>query len=426
MFGRPPADVAAAAAAAEFGRLEAVHRSRRFVPWPVVWTLTGAAAGLAVLAGGARLGVLAVGLVPLALLGIGGYLLLPPAGGRRWVALYEHGLVQAVPGAGWVRAVPWADVVAVESGPLAGDLELVLAPGRPPGPLRGWFAAFGESAPLLAGINRHVRPSGVGRDPTGPAVRADELVGLSPAIDGERLRLRRQQARRSLAGLVAVGLLPALLYPAYMTISPRPAAAGAADRVPAAAPASTPAATLDDTPTAEPTTPTPTARPTATPMPTLDTPADVSGYDKFCHGWTFPGAAAYAGRGPHPIEFADITPDFLPDSDLPAAPRGWSTRDPRAVQLVACVTKTPGPVVRNCRYRDLAQPVPLRWLDFSITIRTAGTGRQLARIRVRGRASDCYDVIIYKRGEKPLPQYSTLTPGQLRSVFGRYVTSRVT
>jgi hypothetical protein len=157
-------------------------------------------------------------------------------------------------------------------------------------------------------------------------------------------------------------------------------------------------------------------------------PTDTYGFLAVCRGRTFPGAARYAGAGPHPIEFSNATveaPDGIVDLDAPAAVLArWETRDVRKVQLVACVTMSKGAPARTCRYAG-EPPATLYWRGYRIVLREARTGRQVGpTTRLRGELLQCAELVMANPDGTLDSQFSGISGRQLERVFAAYHSGR--
>jgi len=188
--------IATEAARNNLGTSGGVYRSRRTTAPRTVWWLAGSAAAVTLFAFAAGVGLLAVVAGPLTLLGILGYVfLLPPGGGRRWVGVYEHGLVELSHEHRWPVAVRWENVrsvvheseperMLVAFEPLGDDPTVVLS-----------ITGYGRRADLVATIERYVQPlllararaalRDEGRASFGPlAVTPEGLVRALPGVPG--------------------------------------------------------------------------------------------------------------------------------------------------------------------------------------------------------------------------------------------------
>jgi hypothetical protein len=192
MVVRPPVGVQEVAAQNQLGRVDRSFDNHRRPSTPVVGTVVGVAALAATVAGFAGQAAVAIALGPLTLLGIAAYAwLLPPPGGRRWVVLYEHGLIDTRPPA--TRAVRWDDVSEVEHGP--DGTVLTARQGGPDETARVWLGGLGAPDRVAAAVDRHVQPRALARaeadlESTGRAVFGGLIVerdGLRRASDGEAL-----------------------------------------------------------------------------------------------------------------------------------------------------------------------------------------------------------------------------------------------
>jgi hypothetical protein len=152
------------------------------------------------------------------------------------------------------------------------------------------------------------------------------------------------------------------------------------------------------------------------------------GFVEVCRGATFPGAARYAGAGPHPIEFSNATtnaPDGIDDLEAPDSVLArWGTKDVAKVQLVACITMTKGAAARKCGY--IGKPaVTLYWRDYRIVVREARTGRQVGpAARVRGEVVKCAELVLANPDGTLDSQFSGISARQLQRVFTSYHSGR--
>lgn len=155
---RGPIDQAAAAAG--LGRPGGTFRNVRSIPPAVAWALVGGAAAWGLLLSISGASVVAPLVVPVVLiiLVVVRYRA-TPAGGRRWLMLYEHGLAEVASspmgGPAQVRLVRWSDVPDMRLADFvpAGRLRAALAPHAPlpPRPARtGMALGFAALAILPA------------------------------------------------------------------------------------------------------------------------------------------------------------------------------------------------------------------------------------------------------------------------------------
>lgn len=151
------------------------------------------------------------------------------------------------------------------------------------------------------------------------------------------------------------------------------------------------------------------------------------GYAGVCGGGTAPQAAAYAGGGPHPIDFEGGSGGFggVPDNAgvLPGESPDWIPASAADVQLVACVTGTQTPnEIANCEYTTTN--VPMDDEQYTITVYAAQTRAQVvAPQTIDGDDSTCPDSVTTTNGQGPSAFYSTLTADAVDSVVDSAVSS---
>src|SRR5256885_2284906 len=111
-----------------------------------------------------------------------------------------------------------------------------------------------------------------------------------------------------------------------------------------------------------------------------------------CAGKPVPGAAAYAGHGPHRVAFYAMRThsDETQAGCIVGEPEGWGGGPPYDVQLVACVASVPGPVARTCAY---GTPVPetmtMDWGEYTVTLYRARTAAKVATVKIQGADDSC-------------------------------------
>jgi hypothetical protein len=357
---RGPIDQAAAAAG--LGRPGGTFRNLRYIPPTVAWAAVGGAAvwGLLLAVTGAYLIAPLVVPVVLIILAVVRYRA-TPAGGRRWLMLYEQGLAEVASsptgGPAQVRLVRWSEVT---------DAGVRLADFAPAGKLRASLAPHVPSLP---------RPAG-----TGVALTA--------------------------LGFVALAILPALV-PVARTLPSRPTA----DVI--TFPTFSPSPSLFSSPT-------PSLSPSATVLP-LPMPTNTEAFYDVCKGTAFfPAAPAYAGPPPHLI-YATIPTYTDPD---------WWANVPAKIQLAVCTetSLTPGTKIRKCPYRFddgtllVQQLVKATW---TVTIREARTGRQVASHSIVGGKTSCSPVPEIDSSNYP-PEFGHTqltwpTNRQIYDTVGKYV-----
>lgn len=114
---------------------------------------------------------------------------------------------------------------------------------------------------------------------------------------------------------------------------------------PVESPTVTPSPTETRTP---PSAPTPTAIPTATATPSGVDEKVIGACEPTCRGEAVPGAAAYAGSGPHPIVLLDTQgSEHAWTNELP---REWWPATVEEVQLVAMIGPEEEVVIEVCPY----------------------------------------------------------------------------
>src|SRR6266536_6023714 len=199
--------VESAAAATGLGERGAVFTTARHIPAPVAWAAVGVGAGAGLLLALANAYVVAALLVPAALIGLAvARHRLQPAGGRRWLVLYQHGMAElAAPPSGGrkqLRLIRWDDVTGVVPDAMRADAWVLTIAGPPDQPAPVVRLADLTPAPKLsAELQRHLPAL------TWPVERS-----------GSRVRVAL-----TAAGFAALALLPAVV-PAARGITRRDAA----------------------------------------------------------------------------------------------------------------------------------------------------------------------------------------------------------
>ena len=139
----------------------------------------------------------------------------------------------------------------------------------------------------------------------------------------------------------------------------------------------------------------------------------------------FPTAAAHTGGGPHPMRVFQrangTVQTKLVDADLrQPVPEQWRPRDPRQVQLVACLDEpADGPVVGECRFT--ARTIPLHRGLYQVTVYEARTGVRVAEAELTGSTEQrCPSVTLWREGESPRVHTSP-DLAEYQRVLGRHV-----
>jgi hypothetical protein len=159
---------------------------------------------------------------------------------------------------------------------------------------------------------------------------------------------------------------------------------------------------------------------TSNPPATFENLADV------CGGAPVPGAAAYAGPGPHPVAFYDvpIQEDLLSPfgATIVGEPDSWSGGPADNVQLVACVATASGPAAKTCDYGVIPEPMTVNWGEYTITLYRATTAAKVAVVKIQGADDSCPSSIAAPTGSNtPAPETSNLTADQLTKALGAYI-----
>jgi hypothetical protein len=369
----------------DLGQLEGSYGSMRRLPAGVALATMGGAAfvGLMLALTHRYAYALTLPLAVLAVLAIVRYRVEPPEH-RRWLMVYERGLVERAPhpgpGGPVMRVVPFGDVTGVVPDPaFPGRPALALA-SEPSSTLR-----LGDLSPvheLHSHLDRH-------------------LPGVVP----------RPRAARGLlvgAALAVLMLVPAVV-PVARALTPGPAA-DTADTAGTAEPSSTYSYSppqLGSAPTPPPSGP-----------HAIDMPTDVAGFWKVCDGNFVPSAPAYEGPPPHPLW--DRSPTYSDDA--------WRTTTPTAVQLVACHDVTRGATIRTCRYTINDEPFTqtLHKASWTTVIREAKTARVIATSSFAAADERCKPVPELIHGGNGYldygpHQYAEPTDRQAYDNLGRYV-----
>lgn len=491
MVRRVSGDIAEAAAQRELGGLARVYESRRGVSALAGGLMVAVAAVLALVATFAAVAVIAVGLVAVVVIGLWAYTrLVPPSGGRHLVSVYDNGFVDSVPGRPPL-AVRWDEIVSVEYEDPAGA-GIVVEAGAP---VRIGIAGLHRQDEFAARVERRVQPRvlaraeaelartggvvfgrlsaderGIGRvpgedrlpweriatharvgrdrlvvrergvmegwfdepvpnaivadrmidqiDPTGRPAQASSLVEADLLDQEVQAYRRRRRASYGALILAAIALAPALLYPATAGLrgEAEPVAAG-------------PAVTATATATPEPSPTTPPA------LPIVDGSPDPLGFYEVCTGSSFSGAAAYTGRGPHPVAlFVKEDGYWVHKSkgfDGDDALSKYRAASISGVQLVACIERTDGPQLHSCGIYYGKRPgekstivsVYIHWRDFTINLLEARTGRKVAGpIKIRGnKGTTCPSKV--SAGEETISRtlWTELTGAQVERALAKYL-----
>jgi len=406
-----PSNVTEAANRASFGHRTGVFRSLRTIPARVAWVIAGLTAIVAVfvvVAGSVAGGLL---MVPTALLLLVAYrYLLPPEGGRRWLAAYATGFIETT--ATQARMARWSDVVGVELDPppLSGftlglnpDPDGIADPGAPPAP------------PIVVSLTE-----------LQPRARLVEIVErhVPGTIPLARREVWHQQGRR---GSTLAAALCALVLVPVVALAARPPEPGSAVDASASASPTRPVPTTpysfyvagpESTPTNQPSIP--AVDPGATssgPGVVASLPKSVYDYGDVCTGSVFTAAPAYGAPAPHFVFLHQPEFYFI-------VPEQWESSDPALVQIVACITVATGSQVRICKYSgDDGKVISQKLLrsTWDITVRETRTGRILGHTNFRGGDTQCDDFITTFAGVADEIQYTEPTSKQLQDSIGRYV-----
>jgi len=209
------------------------------------------------------------------------------------------------------------------------------------------------------------------------------------------------------------------------------AACGAPTRAPASSPSSLPAPVV--------TTPATSPSPTPPALPHAYDDTDVSGYRPVCGEYAggrraYPGAAAYAGRGLHPIAFfglgkiSDWNSGLFISADDSRVDT-WYAKDYRDLQLVACVRGAVGKKIRSCgtylggsRANTRAE---MHWGEYTLDVYQARTAKPVVTgLHLRGRGKSKCPVIL-SGADVPdsgvAKLITDLTGAQVAQALGKYV-----
>ncbi|GAB3979423.1 hypothetical protein V1634_16560 [Plantactinospora veratri] len=168
-------------------------------------------------------------------------------------------------------------------------------------------------------------------------------------------------------------------------------------------------------PSNRPNGPTPSALP---PMPTPSWPIQAAADELACEKperYAYnPKGKRYAGKGPHWITLVQVGRDeerhggkfFIPSEWQPwVRGEAYGTLDRSRVQLVACLTATPGaPTGRQvtCQFETRAVNFALYEATYHVSVREAATGRQVASFSFPGTLNDqdsCPSLVVYRPGD---------------------------
>jgi hypothetical protein len=320
-----------------------------------------------------------------------------PIGGRRWLMLYEHGMVEMtqIPNAGQgrLRLVRWSEVAeAVPDPARPGSYALTIAApaGESVAPLR--LADLSPAAKLRSSLTRYLPqvpwPAGQPRGHTRAALTA--------------------------FGFAALAILPALV-PVVRTATSRQNATSSTETVVGSTPST--AASPIASPTAAPSATADASSPT---VRTLPMPSTTDGFYEACKGTVvFPDARPFSGPPPHLVYFP--VPSF--------GDRSWQAAEPGAVQLIVCTDRSTqsGAKVRNCTYQTSDGPFTQQLTKTTWTVRLfeARTGRMVAQKSVVGGTTSCLPGLLPDYDTFPPSlskiQQTTLTARQAYETVGKYV-----
>lgn len=209
-------------------------------------------------------------------------------------------------------------------------------------------------------------------------------------------------------------------------------------------PACTPSASSSSPPSPPPaSSPAPTtaisSAPPAPALPEAYDNSDVSGYRSVCRnapggGVAYPGAAAYAGPGPHPIAFfgygeARDWNSGLLASDDDGVIDGWYAKTVPDLQLVACVDARIGKQIRDCGGYFGAKSIKLRLYrgEYTINIYETTTAKAVATgVHLRGDANaTCPAAVTNAVPDKNglVKRITELSGRQVSKALGKYVTT---
>ncbi|GLI03220.1 hypothetical protein [Phytohabitans aurantiacus] len=290
------------------------------------------------------------------------------------LAVTAGAITQAAEG----EPLPWERVRSVR---LVGGDRLVIGEFGAP---RAWFSGAVPDAPVAVRVIAGLRPA------------ATVIMPDAVETHAELIRRRRRRALASLAGLVALALLPGAAWAVVGTSgdeeSTRPVGTQAA----------TPESTVSPTPTLPP-----------------GVPETVYGYSAACLGRGFPGAPPYQGPGPHPI--------YVNGAGDARGPDAWYTEDVTKIQLVACGNSTTGRVLKKCEYLgintpDVSQDMVLGRYTFEI--REARTARVLGQVRLDGEDTYCRSAILGTETDDK-KQVSVPFGSQIEAALRKYVDAYV-
>lgn len=149
---------------------------------------------------------------------------------------------------------------------------------------------------------------------------------------------------------------------------------------------------------------------------------NVSDLAAVCDGSHFARAAPFAGAAPHPIVVippdegnaktyggTNSSPVLFLDPELGDVGSAWTTRDPAAVQLVACTERDDDTESgRTCTF-DSDPPTPLRLARYTVRVYETRTGAESGTTQIEARNDRCpssalvdeNDPVVFSR---PLPQ----------------------
>ncbi|HET9518945.1 MAG TPA: hypothetical protein VFO77_14585 [Actinoplanes sp.] len=232
---------------------------------------------------------------------------------------------------------------------------------------------------------------------------------------------------------LAVITVLAVAYSGFITINTMRGSSSADGKHPAPAGTAAPSAAGDSSSAAEATKPPPLrgkvppgSRASSFPVRTME---DL---ERVCDGRYYPKSPKYRGAAPHPIAIKEKTLSImtgswmayssirLPDEASAAVEAAWEPKNPKDVQLVACVDliKT-GPRVGTCKVTDpKPETVVVKEGIYRVSLYEVSTRRRLLQVQMSGENTECVMWVYVGADGKTV---STVHHRQLYEALRRYV-----
>jgi hypothetical protein len=151
-----------------------------------------------------------------------------------------------------------------------------------------------------------------------------------------------------------------------------------------------------------------------------------------CGGRYFAGAAPFAGSAPHPVVVfgpdsgnartyagPKRLPVFFLDRELGDVGPAWTTRDPTAIQLVACTERDDdSDSGQTCAF-DGGRPTPLRFASYTVHVYETNTGVEIGTARIEAGEAGCPNSALVDENDPAV--FSVPLPQQYLDALARFV-----